>query len=160
MLQEDTQLIGPYVHAIDATSKTDINNFRNIWVIAEYNLTKFILIKYTGEQGGKMSYCNLENSSCPLFQNNNLKHADMAFDGADKVFISDKVCSAIHVFSSDGKYERQLLSPDNGINSPLLLAFDMSCCQLYVLLENNEIKQFALKKLEYKKIFYQLKATI
>ena len=148
-----------YIHAINVTVATDDNNLYNIWVIAKFG-TDFLLHKYTGELDGIMSFSLVTNSSCSLFQDNELKYADMAFDGVDKVFISDKVGSAVHVFSSDGIYERQILSSDNGINSPLLLAFDISKSQLYVLLENNVLKQFTLEKLEYNKICYKLIATI
>ena len=113
--------------AIEISSKAVKSKKRNyrLWVI-EYYKSKFSMALYLVYNEIVSQRDTVKSSSCLLFQNDSLQYADIAFDGRDKVFISDKINNAVYIFSSDGTFERQLLSLEHGLDKPVSLSFDIS----------------------------------
>ena len=149
-----------HIYAIEASPNASQADIYKIWVLENTPAGDYYMALYSGNVKDEMNEVRLNNSSCPLFENNSLQSADMVFDGVDKVFISDYVNYAVYVFSSDGLYERQLLSRDDDIIGPVSLTFDISLHELYILLEGYVIKKYSLKKVEHNKVCYTLKAII
>ena len=62
----------------------------------------------------------------------NLASSSLSYDGYSNIFISDWYNKAVHVFSVNGQYHFQLLSPRQMKNQPCRLAFDKERHILYV----------------------------
>jgi hypothetical protein len=73
-----------------------------------------------------------------------LHYAHLAYDGAGNVFLSDFNSSTVHVFSTSGHHERQLLSVRDGLDGPRSLAVDRSQKLLCVGQRKGEVKVFTL----------------
>ena len=68
----------------------------------------------------------------------------LSLDSNMNIFLSDFNNKAVHVFSANGQYHRQLLSSDHMKNSPTRLAVDKDRQLLYVGQENGVIEVFQL----------------
>ena len=66
----------------------------------------------------------------------------LAYDGSNSVLLSDKFNNAVHLFSANGDYQRQLLRHPQ-ISNPLFLNINAQSSLLYVL-QKGEIKIFSL----------------
>ena len=128
------------------------------------------LIKVQTEQGNafwslelkgeikRLRYCFLNRTGIKLDRRNlewrdvdlrishskfiDLQNSRMAFDDDKRVFINDFNNNAVHVFLTNGQYERQLLSEKHGIKKPCRLAYDRRYQRLYVGQQRGEIKLY------------------
>ena len=73
----------------------------------------------------------------------NLYYSSLAFDGYNSVLVSECENSAVHVFSTKGDYQLQLLSyPD--VHKPTRIVVNKDDRLLYVGQQKGEVKVFAL----------------
>ncbi len=61
-----------------------------------------------------------------------LLNSSITYDGDVSLFVASPNDHSVHVFNTDGAYERKLLSPDEGIVTPCSLAIDKYRRQLCV----------------------------
>ena len=73
-----------------------------------------------------------------------LHYGRLAYDEQTNVFLSDFSNSTVHVFSTSGEHQRQLLSVMHGLDGPRAIIYDSRRKILCVGQRKGEVKQFSL----------------